>query len=133
MNSKCIVSAVVMIVLTFVLSWLVHGFLLYGDYTQMQSWMRPQAETHGMIPVMILAHVLFGSAFAWIYVQGREDKPWLMQGVRYGVAVAVLAIAPIYLIYHVVTPTPLAVAIKQIIFDTMRVVIMGIVLAWMNR
>lgn len=133
MATKCITSAIVMIVLTFALSFFVHGVLLQGDYMQMQSWMRPQAQAQGMIPVMILAHVLFGSAFAWIYVQGREDKPWLMQGVRYGIAVAVLAIAPIYLIYHVVTPVPLVVAVKQIVFDSIRVVLMGIVLAWINR
>jgi hypothetical protein len=72
-------------------------------------------------------------AFAWIYEQGREDKPWLTQGVRFGIAVAVLAIAPTYLIYHVVTPVPLAVAIKQIVYDTIRVLLMGVVVAWINR
>ncbi len=40
---------------------------------------------------------------------------------------------PTYLIYHVVTPVPLVVAFKQIIFDTIRVVLMGIVVAWINR
>lgn len=33
----------------------------------------------------------------------------------------------------IVTPVPLAVAFKQIVFDTVRVVLMGIVLAWINR
>ena len=40
---------------------------------------------------------------------------------------------PTYLIYHVVTPVSLALAFKQIVLDTTRVVLMGIVLAWINR
>jgi hypothetical protein len=133
MTSKCIISALAMFVLTFALSFVVHGVLLQGDYMQMQRWMRPQADAHSMILWMVVAHAVFGLAFAWIYYQGREDKPWLAQGVRFGLAVAALAIVPIYLIYHVVTPVPLAVAIKQIVFDTIRVVIMGVAVAWINR
>jgi hypothetical protein len=54
-------------------------------------------------------------------------------GVRYGLAVAVLATIPTYLIYHAVSPFPLDLAIKQIVYDTIAVVLMGIVLAWLNR
>ena len=46
---------------------------------------------------------------------------------------AFLTVIPTYLIYHVVTPVPLVLAIKQIVFDTIRVVLMGMVLAWINR
>ena len=131
--NKLIVSAVVMFVMALVLSFLVHGVLLSGDYAQLQSWMRPQAEVQSLFAYMIVAQALFGVAFAWIYVQGREDKAWLAQGIRYGIAIAVLAIVPTYLIYHVVTPVPLVVAIKQIVYDTIRVVLMGVVVAWINR
>jgi hypothetical protein len=122
-----------MFVMALVLSYLVHGVLLNADYTQMQSWMRPQTDAQGLLAYMIIAQALFGVAFAWIYVQGRDDKPWPAQGIRYGIAIAALAIAPTYLIYHVVTPVPLIVAIKQIVYDTIRVVLMGVVVAWINR
>jgi hypothetical protein len=130
--SKFILSAIVMFVLAFLLSWLVHGVLIHGDYMLMK-WMRRPEDTHSLMPWMLLAHALFAVAFTWIYLQGREAKPWLAQGIRYGVAIAVLTIAPTYLIYHVVTPVPLLVAFKQIAFDTVRLVLMGIVLAWINR
>jgi hypothetical protein len=131
--SKLVVSAIVMFIMAFALSWFVHGVLLHGDYMQMLGWMRKPEDTQSLMPWMVLAHALFGVAFAWIYVQGRADKPWLAQGIRYGIAIAALAIAPTYLIYHVVTPVPLLVAFKQIIYDTVRVVLMGIVVAWINR
>ena len=56
-----------------------------------------------------------------------------MQGIRFGLAMAALTVIPTYLIYHVVTPIALAVVIKQIVLDTIRLLLMGIVLAWINR
>jgi hypothetical protein len=132
MNRKWVVSAVVMFIMAWALSFVVHGLLLGGDYSVTQG-MRPPAEAQKLIGYLILAQALFGIAFAWIYVQGKEDKPWLAQGIRFGIAVAFLTVIPTYLIYHVVTPVPLALALKQIVFDTIRVVLMGIVLAWINR
>jgi len=132
MTRKCIISAVVMFVMAWGLSFVVHGILLAADYA-VTPGMRPPAEAQARIHWLILAQAIFGVAFAWVYVQGKEDKPWLAQGVRYGIAIAALTVIPTYLIYHVVTPIELTVAIKQIVFDTIRVVLMGIVLAWINR
>ena len=132
MNRKCIISAVVMFVMAWALSFVVHGLLLGADYSATPG-MRPPAEAQQIIGYLILAQAIFGVAFAWVYLQGKEDRPWLMQGIRFGIAVACLTVIPTYLIYHVVTPVPLALAIKQIVFDTIRVVLMGIVLAWINR
>jgi hypothetical protein len=132
MGKKCIISAVVMFVMAWALSFVVHNILLGADYMT-TAGMRPPADTHALIPFIVLAHALFGIAMAWIYFQGKEDKPWLMQGVRFGIAVALLTVIPMYLIYYVVTPIVFAVVIKQIIFDGIRVVLMGVVLAWINR
>lgn len=132
MTRKCIISAIVMFVMTFVLSFVVHGVLLAPDYSA-ATGMRPPAEVHALFGYMILAHAFIGVSFAWIYVQGKEDKPWLAQGLRFGIAVAFLTVIPTYLIYHVVTPVPLVLALKQIVFDTIRIVLMGVVLAWINR
>jgi len=131
--NKCIISAVVMFVMAAALSYLVHGVLLFGDYAQLQGAMRPPAEADKLLPFMLAAHVIFAVSMSWIYFKGKEARPWLGQGVRYGIAVAMLTVIPTYLIYHVVTPVPLALALKQIVFDSIRIVLMGIVLAWINR
>ena len=132
MTKKCIISAVTMFIMAWALSFFVHGFLLGADYSA-TAGMRPPAEAHGLMHWMILAQALFGIAFAWVYFQGKEDKPWVAQGVRYGIAIAFLTIIPTYLIYHVVTPVPFVLAIKQIVYDTIRLVLMGVVVAWINR
>ncbi len=132
MTKKCIISAVVMFVMVWALSFVVHGVLLNADYSVTQG-MRPPAEAQIRIGWLIFAQAIFGVAFAWVYMQGKGDRPWLAQGIRYGIAVAALAVIPTYLIYHVVTPIELSVAVKQIVYDTIRVVLMGVVLAWINR
>ena len=132
MGKKCIISAAVMFVMAWALSFVVHGLLLAPDYADTPG-MRAPAEAQKIIYWLILAQAIFGAAFAWVYYQGKEDKPWLMQGIRFGLAVACLTVIPTYLIYHVVTPIAFVVAIKQIVFDTIRVLLMGVVLAWINR
>src|SRR2546426_1034529 len=103
MTKKCIVSAIVMFVMAWGLSFVVHGLLLGPDYA-VTPGMRPPAEAQAIIGWLILAQAIFGAAFAWVYMQGPDDKPWLAQGVRFGLAMAALTVIPTYLIYHVVTP-----------------------------
>src|SRR3954468_20254836 len=77
MTRNCIISAVVMFVLAWALSFVVHGLLLGPDYA-VTPGMRPPAEAQKIIYWLILAQAIFGAAFTWAYYQGKEDKPWLM-------------------------------------------------------
>jgi len=45
----------------------------------------------------------------------------------------VLMIIPMYLFYYAVQPMPSATVFKQIVFDTIGVILMGIVVAWLNK
>jgi hypothetical protein len=130
---KFAISAAAMAVMSLVLGFVVHVALLGADYATITGLFRTEQDQQGYFGWMLLAHVLIGIGFAWVYLMGREDKPWLAQGVRFGLAVAVLATIPTYLIYYAVEPIPDAVVAKQIIFDTIVVVLMGIVCAWINR
>ena len=133
MGRKFAISAVVMFVMGMGIGFFVHGVLLYGDYTQLPNVMRPPAEAQAKMPLMVLAYISFATAFTWIYLEGREEKPWLAQGARYGIAIALLTTVPTYLIYHVVAQFPLDLTLKQIVLDAITIVLMGIVLAWINR
>jgi hypothetical protein len=133
MNSKFVVSSAVMAVLSLVLGFIVHGWLLAPDYKALTSLFRPETDQASFFPFMIIAHILIGIAFTWIYLKGREAKPYLQQGVRFGVAVALLTVIPMYLIYYAVQPMPGNLVAKQIVFDTIAMIIMGIVCAWINQ
>jgi hypothetical protein len=133
MNKKFFIAWVVLFIAWFIGSFIVHGVLLRADYMQLTGLFRAEGEQQRYFPLMIVAHVLLSGAFVWIYARGAESKPWLGQGVRYGIAVALLTIVPSYLIYFVVQPMPGAVVARQIIFDGVLLVILGIIVAWLYR
>jgi hypothetical protein len=133
MNKRFLVAWVVVFVAWFVGSFVVHGLLLRDDYARLPTLFRPESDAQRYFPLMLLAHVIMAGAFVWIYSRGIEDAPWLGQGVRFGIAVALLAVVPTYMIYFVVQPMPGATVVKQIVFDSIVVVLLGIVAAFMYR
>jgi len=133
MNAKFVVSSAVLAVLSLVLGFIVHGWLLGPDYKALGNLFRPDTDQMSFFPFMIVAHILIGIAFTWIYIKGRETKPYLQQGVRFGLGVALLTVIPMYLIYYAVQPMPGNLVAKQIVFDTISMVIMGITCAWINQ
>jgi hypothetical protein len=134
MDKKFWISGIVAAVLFYFLSFIVHGFILSGDYMQLPTLLRTEEEAMRHIPFMILADLIMGFAFAWIYRQGvTSGASWLRQGVRYGIAAALFATVPMYLIYYTVQPWPGMVVVKQIVLQSIAVVIVGIVVAWVNK
>ncbi|MBA2547420.1 MAG: hypothetical protein H0V16_03040 [Burkholderiaceae bacterium] len=133
MNKKFLIAWVVLFIAWMAGDFLVHGVLLKPDYLQLARLYRSDAESQAYFQWMLLAHVLMAGAFAWIYARGRETKPWKAQGVRYGLAVALLGVIPGYLIYYAVQPLPGVMVVKQIIFSGILIVVLGIIVAWLYR
>src|SRR5262245_4857268 len=106
MKGKFFLAWVVAFVVSMAGGFVVHGSLLHGDYQALTGLFRSETEAQSFFPWMILAHIVLAGAFAWIYARGIEPKPWLAQGVRYGIAVACLTCIPMYLIYYAVQPMP---------------------------
>lgn len=133
MNKRFVIAWIVLFVAWFIGSFVVHGVLLHSDYMQLTNLFRPEGDQQKFFALMFLAHVILAGAFVWIYARGVEAKPWMAQGIRFGVAVALLTIVPTYLIYFVVQPMPGNVVIKQIFFDGVLLVILGMIVAWLYR
>lgn len=134
MNKKFLVSWTVIFIVWMAGSFVVHGLLLGADYADAQpNLMRPEAEQQSLFHWMLIGHVIMAGAFVWIYNRGTEDKPWVQQGIRFGIAVALLAAVPVYMIYYVVQPIAGLLAVKQTIFDSALLVILGIVVAFLNK
>ena len=133
MDKKFFIAWVVIFVAWMGGSFVVHGMLLHDDYTRLSGLFRPEAEAQQYFPLMILAHIILAGAFVWIYSCGVEATPWLPQGIRFGVAVALLTVIPTYMIYYVVQPMPGPVVAKQIVFDGILVLILGVITAFIYR
>jgi hypothetical protein len=133
MNKQFIIGWVVTFIVWFLGSFVVHGVLLHDDYSRLASLFRTEAESQSFFPLMVLAHVMLSGALVWIYSRGVEAKPWLSQGLRFGVAVAFLTVVPTYIIYYVVQPMPGGLVVKQIVFDGILMLILGCVTAFVYR
>jgi len=133
MNKKLITAWIVIFVAWLMGSFVIHGVLLRADYMQLTGLFRSDGDQQKYFPFMILAHVILSGAFVWIYARGAEAKPWMAQGLRFGIAVALLTSVPTYMIYFVVQPMPGNVVIKQIIFDSALMIILGTIAAWLYR
>lgn len=134
MDRQFWISGVIVSVIAFIFSFVVHGLLLGADYTALQYLYRTAEESQNYFHFMLLAHVLFGFALTWIYRQGvAAGKPPLGQGIRFGVALPLLMTIPTYLIYYAVQPLPGAMVVKQIVSDTISVVLLGAIVALLNR
>ena len=133
MNPRLLISGFAAFLVVFMGGWAVHGMLLTEDYMQTPQLFRDKADTMAHFPFTILAYLVLGFAFAWIYRQGIvQGRSWLMQGIRFGIAVGCLVAVPMYLIYFVVQPLFFTTVIKQIVGDTAAYVVCGVVVAFIN-
>jgi hypothetical protein len=133
MNKKFFGAWLIIFIAWMVGSFIVHGTLLHDDYARLPNLFRSEAEAQQYFPLMILAHVIMAGAFVWIYSRGVENAPWSPQGIRFGLAVALLTVVPMYTIYYVVQPMPGPHVVKQIVFDGILVVILGLIVAFLYR
>lgn len=114
-------------------SFLVHGTILMNDYGGLPNLYRTEADSMAYMPFMLLAHVIMAGAFVWIYARGIEAGAWMGQGIRYGLAIVMLAVVAPYMIYYAVQPLPGMMVVKQIVFDGILVILLGMIVAWFYR
>ena len=134
MNKKFVISSLVMAVAALLLGFLVHGMLLQADYARLTGIFRPESDAQGYFGFMLLAHLLIGIGLTWIYRMGHEaGKGVVMQGLRFGAAIAVVSTIPMYLIYYAVQRLPSDLVAQQIVFDTISMLLLGMLVAWLNK
>lgn len=132
MNMRFLISAVVVIFLLIVSGYLVHGVLLAGDYASVPNLYRSQEEQMKYLPFVLAAQVIAGTALVWLYRRTRDSSPTILQGVRFGLAAAALMVIPKFLIYYGIQPLPGAILVKQLVFDTIALTVIGVVVAYLN-
>ena len=133
MHKQFIISVVVVFVWTMIAGFVVHALLLGPDYAALPDLFRGEADAQNYFPYMLLGHLSMAIGITWVYRMGQQDKPWLQQGIRFGIALVLLMTLSIYLIYFAVQPIPQVLVLKQIIFDTAAVILTGVVTAFVNK
>lgn len=133
MNKKFFIAWVAIFVVWMCGSFIVHGVLLHDDYANLPNMFRSETDSQQFFPFMILAHVIMSGAFVWVYARGVEAKPWLGQGIQFGLVIALLAVVPTYLIYYAVQPMPGMLVVKQTVLDGVLLLVLGAVVAFLSR
>jgi hypothetical protein len=133
MNKQFAISAVAILVLTMLLGFVVHGLLLANDYIALPGIYRGAEDGAAHFHWMIIAHVFLAIGLTWVYRAGRTNEAWLGQGLRFGVAMAVLVTIPNFLIYYAVQLNPGTLVLKQVVLDSIAMLVTGVALAALNR
>ncbi len=120
-------------VTSLVLSFFFHGVLLAPDYMTLLNVYRGPQFRPGLFAVLLAAMAIMSVALTAIYRHGREERPFLGQGLRFGLMAAGLSVIPCYLIGYAVINIPAALAIKQVVLETANVTAMAVVVAWFHR
>jgi Protein of unknown function (DUF1761) len=129
-----LISVVVMFILSLGLGFVVHGVLLKDDYAKLTGLMRDEAGQQQHFPAMLAAHVVLALGVTALYRRGRQmGEGWLTAGVCFGALLVVVACIPTYLIYYAVEPMPGALVVKQIAFDAVATLVLGVAVAALNR
>ena len=101
--------------------FLIHGIWLKQDYINTAAlWRSPEAAS-ARVWAMLLGTL--------IYVRGREAKPWIAQGVRFGILVAMVVVVYSSLSGWVIIPVPHQLVVKWIISESLLAVVLGLVIA----
>ena len=134
MNKKFVISSLVMAFAALMAGFVVHAVMLHGDYARLPTIFRSEADSQGYFGYMLFAHLLIGIGLTWIYRMGHQvGKGVVAQGLRFGAAIAVVSTVPVYLIYYAVQRLPSDLVAQQIVFDTICMLLLGMLVAWLNK
>jgi hypothetical protein len=133
MDKRFWISGIVVAAVALALNYIVHGWLLQSDYMQHPDMFRSAGDaSQHYLGWLVVAHLLIGFAFTWIYRHGVSTASTFGQGLRYGVAMSALVSVPMYLTYYAVQPMPGMLVVKQVVCGVIVMLILGVLVACLN-
>ena len=109
--------------------FLIHAVWLKPDYAATASVWRTEQAQVARTWAMLVGTLIYVVAAVLIYVRGREAKPWLGQGVRFGILLALAVVAYPSLTGWVILPVPHRLVEKWILGESALAVVFGLVIA----
>jgi hypothetical protein len=126
---KTIGAIVASFILLSVGGYLIHSVWLAQDYVQHSDlWRTQDAMMHRLWSIYI-ANLIFSIGAVLIYVRGAESKPWVGQGIRFGILLALVTVIPNSLVEYFVYPLPHQLVLKWIIAGSPLTIIVGLAIA----
>ena len=129
---RYLLAVVVVFCVASILMYLVMGVLLVDEAMALGPVVRPVGEQK--LPVLFVSNIITALAFVWIFSVGYESgKPWLGQGLRFGLAAWLFRPLPVFLINHAMMPFPASFVAKQVVYTLPVLLAVGVTAAYMYR
>jgi hypothetical protein len=130
-TKKLLLTIIVVFVVANLTGFLIHAVLLRPDYLPIAEHYRPMGEEK--MAFIILAYLSFAIGSVWVYAKGVENKPWLGQGIRFGIALWLILAIPSFFIAYAVQPVPMTLMVKQVLFEGVDKILIGVITAALYR
>jgi len=109
--------------------FLIHSVLLRQDYVDTAALWRPREAQIMRVWAMLLAVLIYVIGAVLVYVRGVEQKPWMGQGIRFGILLTLVAVVYGSLSGWVILPIPHMLAVKWIVSESLLSVVFGLAVA----
>lgn len=133
MDTKKVIGAMVAaFVILFAAGFLVHSVLLGPTYREMRDAgfsFRPEDAMRHKLWGIWVSDALYSILFVWVYAKGKEEKPWVSQGVRYGILMTLFTVVPSTLNDYVVYNLPHTLALHWMVAGLITLILMGLAAA----
>ena len=132
MNLKRLVLTIIIVfVVSFFAGFFIHTIWLKQDYLLVENLYRPMGQEKMLF--IVLAYLCFSIGSVWLYAHGVEQKPWVGQGIRFGLAMFLVTTIPWFFITYAVQPYPLILIMKIILSEGVNKIFLGLVTALLYR
>ncbi len=133
METKKLIGAIVAsFIILWIAGYLVHVVWLGEAYREMRTAgmsFRPEDMLQHKLWLVWVGDLLYAILFVWVYTKGMETKPWVAQGVRYGILMTLFTVVPNTLYEYVSWMIPYRLALDWMIAGFITLIIMGLATA----
>jgi hypothetical protein len=109
--------------------FVIHGVWLKQDYINTADLWRTQDAMMHRMWIMLVADLIFVIGAVWIYARGVENKPWVGQGIRFGILLALVSPINGSLAGYVLLPISHLLVVKWMIGEGLLAIVLGLVIA----
>ena len=126
---KLVLAMIICYVVLIGTNYLIHQVWLMSDYLATPDSWRPLPDVMHKMWVMFVGQAFFAAMFCYIYSRGAEAKPWLAQGIRYGILITLFVVIPSALGEYTVFNVHHMLAVKWMIAGCAQMILLGLIVA----
>lgn len=135
MNTKKLIIAVIAVfILLEATNYLINMVILSSTYAQpeISKVFRSMEEMNAKMWRMWVADIVWSFFFVFIFTKGYQNKG-LIEGVRYGIYIALFMNFMAAVAQNVVYPIPFSLALQWFIYGSIQCIILGVVTAFIYK